>query len=281
MIPNITKGSSFAGALRYDLNEDKGYLLDTNCASQSADGIAAEMDTVAASSRCKQPVHHVSLRCPPNESLSDSQWQQVREKYMQKMGFNETHQFAATRHTDKEHGDHIHIVINRVDGSGKLDKDFQQHRRSQQACREIEIEMGLQRLEDHTIQNDGRMNEIKDHLRESMAESRGKGLDALKESLSQRGYELKLHTQSTGRIQGASIQAKGDGKTWKLSDLKTGGLRAVQNELKGAPLLQVKKPKIAKMPSINSFMKNPLSIGNIAKLAKKSLTKGISKGLEL
>lgn len=207
MIPNITKGSCFAGALRYDLNEEKGYLLDTNCASQSADGIAAEMDTVAASSRCKQPVHHVSLRCPPGESLSDSQWQQVREKYMQKMGFNETHQFAATRHSDKEHGDHIHIVINRVDLNGKLDKDFQQHRRSQQACRQIEKEMGLQRLENHEIQSGGRMSEIEKHLRESIAESRGKGLDALRESLTQRGYDLKLHIQSTGRIQGASIKS--------------------------------------------------------------------------
>jgi hypothetical protein len=280
MIPNITKGSSFAGALRYDLNEEKGYLLDTNCAARDADGIAAEMDVIAASSRCKKPVHHVSLRLAPGESRDDDGWRQIGKSYMQKMGFNE-HQYVMTRHTDKEHGDHIHIVTNRADSHGKAWSDSNDQRRAQQACREIEKEFGLQRLEDHEIKSDGRMNDIQKHLRESIAESRGKGLNALRESISRRGYELKLHTQSTGRVQGASIKSLEDGKTWKLSELKPGGLRAVQSELNGAPQLPEKKPKVAKMPSLNGLMGNPLSISNINKLVKNSITKGISKGLEL
>lgn len=244
MIPNITTGSSFSGALRYDLNEEKGYLLETNCASSNADVIAAEMDVQAASSRCKKPVHHVSLRCPGGEKLSDHQWRQVREKYMHKMQFNDTHQFAATRHTDKIDGDHIHIVINRVDGNGKLDKDFQLNRRSQQACREIEKEMGLQRLEDHQIQDSGRMNKVKSDLRDSIKESRGKDLNALKESLEKQGYDLKLHSNSGG-VYGASIQAKADGKTWKMSEIKSGGLKQVQKELAGGLMHSAKEPKVA------------------------------------
>lgn len=284
MIPNITTGSGFAGTLRYDLDIEKGYLLDTNCASNSADGIAKEMDVQAASSRCKKPVHHVSLRCPKGEKLSDEQWKQVREKYMQKMGFNETHQFAATRHTDKIDGDHIHIVINRVDSSGKAWSDSKDQARSQQACREIEAEMGLQRLENHEIQNYGRMNQVKSELRDSIKECQGKGLDALKESLEKRGYDLKLHSNSGG-IYGASIQAKSDGKTWKLSEVKTGGLKSVQKDLAGGiEQTAYKKPKVAKMNANSllknpgaSLMKNPLSITNVLKIA----TKGLSNGLEL
>lgn len=244
MMPNITKGGSFAGALNYDLNEEKGYLLDTNCASNSAVGIAKEMEVQAASSRCKKPVHHVSLRCPKGEKLTDKQWKQVREKYMQKMGFKETHQFAATRHTDKIDGDHIHIVINRVDSNGKAWSDSKDQARSQQACREIEGEMGLQRLENHEIQDGGRMNEVKSDLRDSIKECRGKGLDSLKESLEKRGYDLKLHSNSGG-VYGASIQAKSDGKTWKLSEIKSGGLKSVQKELVGGLVHSAKEPKVA------------------------------------
>lgn len=300
MIPNITSGSSFAGALRYDLDKEKGYLLETNCASTSADGIAAEMDVQAASSRVKKPVHHVSLRCPTGEQLSDEKWKEVRESYMQKMQFNDTHQYAATRHTDKAQGDHIHIVINRVDSDGKTWKDSNEKFRSQKACREIEKEFGLQRLEDHQVQNGGRMNQVKTELQAAISESKGKDLDSLKKSLEARGYELKLHVQSTGRIQGASLQVKSDGKTWKMSEIKAGGLRSVQKELAGESATQdFKKPKVAKASMSSNakgmahklqnplasltknpaagLLKNPISLGNIAKIA----TKGLSKGLEL
>lgn len=236
MIPNITRGSSFAGALRYDLAREKGHLIDTNCASAEADGIAREMDVVASSSRSKQPVHHVSLRCPQGETLTDKQWREVCEKYRQKMGF-EDNQFAATRHFDKKEGDHIHIVINRVSTDNKLNKDFQEKRRSQTACREIEKEMGLERLEDHQISSDGRMNQVKNDLQDSINDAKGKGLDGLSDSLKNRGYELILHTQSTGRVQGASLKSLVDGKTWKVSEVQKGGLKSVEKQLAGEQYL--------------------------------------------
>jgi hypothetical protein len=230
MIPNITRGSSFGGALKYDMAREKGHLIDTNCASRDANGIASEMDVVAASSKSKQPVHHVSLRCPPGETLTDAQWQKVSEKYRDKMGFIDN-QFACTRHTDKTHGDHVHIVINRVNTNGQLNKDFQEKRRAQEACRAIEKEMGLERLEDHQITADGRMSQVKNDLRDSIREAKDKGLGGLSDSLKKRNYELKLHVQSTGRVQGASIKSLEDGKTWKMSQVQEGGLKAVEKQL--------------------------------------------------
>ena len=159
------------------------------------------------------------------------------EKYMQKMGFNESHQFSACHHTDIKDGDHLHLVINRVDSKGKALNDFQEKKRSQQACREIEKEMGLTQLKDHQQQADGKMNTIKAKLHESIAEAKANGgsIEQLKASLEKRGLELKLHVQSTGRIQGASISDIESGKTWKMSEVYggKGGFKGIQNELAG------------------------------------------------
>lgn len=180
---------------------------------------------------------------------------------MQKMGFKETHQFAATRHTDKVDGDHIHIVINRVDSNSKAWSDSKDQARSQNACREIEKELGLQQLEDHQIQDGGRMNQVKSDLRDSIKECRGKGLDALKESLEKRGYDLNLHKNSGG-IYGASIQSKSDGKTWKMSEIKTGGLKQVQKELAGGlEQKSTKEPKVANSATPTAPQCAPSSAG--------------------
>lgn len=60
-----------------------------------------------------KPVFHAMLSLRPGESLTTSQWRTAVQKYMADLGFDETTQFVAVMHQDKDH-QHVHIVANRI-----------------------------------------------------------------------------------------------------------------------------------------------------------------------
>ena len=53
------------------------------------------------------PHRHVTQR-----SLTADQWQEI-DKYMEKMGYGDKHQYALVHHNDKDH-DHCHLIINGI-----------------------------------------------------------------------------------------------------------------------------------------------------------------------
>ncbi|MCG9890698.1 MAG: relaxase/mobilization nuclease domain-containing protein, partial [Thermosynechococcaceae cyanobacterium MS004] len=74
--------------------------------------------------RVKTPCWHISLSAVPGEKLSDAQWSQVAERYLDNMKFDRNqHQYVVVRHNDTRH-QHVHIVANRVamDGSANYVK---------------------------------------------------------------------------------------------------------------------------------------------------------------
>jgi len=60
-----------------------------------------------------KPVFHAMLSLRPGESLTTPQWRQAVTKYMTDLGFDETTQYVAVMHQDKDH-QHVHIVANRI-----------------------------------------------------------------------------------------------------------------------------------------------------------------------
>lgn len=60
-----------------------------------------------------KPVFHAMLSLRPGEFLTTSQWRTAVQKYMADLGFDETNQFVAVMHQDKDH-QHVHIVANRT-----------------------------------------------------------------------------------------------------------------------------------------------------------------------
>lgn len=60
-----------------------------------------------------KPVFHAMLSLRPGESLTTPQWRSAVEKYMTDLGFDETNQYVAVMHQDKDH-QHVHIVANRI-----------------------------------------------------------------------------------------------------------------------------------------------------------------------
>lgn len=71
------------------------------------------------SDKAIKPVFHAMLSLRPGESLTNAQWRTAVQTYMTDLGFNETNQYVAVMHQDKEH-QHVHIVANRI----RLNDDF-------------------------------------------------------------------------------------------------------------------------------------------------------------
>ncbi|MGY2277563.1 relaxase/mobilization nuclease domain-containing protein [Pseudomonas monsensis] len=71
------------------------------------------------SDKAIKPVFHAMLSLRPGESLTTAQWRTAVQTYITDLGFNETNQYVAVMHQDKEH-QHVHIVANRI----RLNDDF-------------------------------------------------------------------------------------------------------------------------------------------------------------
>lgn len=126
MIGNSVKGRGFRGCLNYNLNPDKGaQLIGGNMTGNTARSLAQEFGEVRRlNQRVKTPCWHISLSAVPGEKLSDAQWSQVAERYLDNMEFDrKQHQYVVVRHNDTRH-QHVHIVANRVamDGSANYVK---------------------------------------------------------------------------------------------------------------------------------------------------------------
>ena len=196
MIGKITKGTSPAGALKYAMEKEGGELLDTNCVSSDYNGIAQEMDVVAASNtRCEKHCIHITLSAPPGERLTDEQWRQAAEVTKRELGL-ESNQFALVRHSDKDH-DHAHLIIERVNPEGKAWSDKFERSRVHGAMRVVEKEVGLQKFSEHTATKDGRFERTKSDFKDSIKGAGGKGLDGFKSEMNSRGYDVIENRQST------------------------------------------------------------------------------------
>lgn len=64
-------------------------------------------------------VFHAMLSLRPEESLTTAQWRTAVQSYMTDLGFDESNQYVAVMHQDKDH-QHVHIVANRI----RLNDDF-------------------------------------------------------------------------------------------------------------------------------------------------------------
>jgi hypothetical protein len=78
MIAKAVKGRGFRGALAYDLNQEKGRVIDTNMSGTTARELAKEFGEVRSlRPKLGKAVLHVSLSVAPGEHLSDEQWREV------------------------------------------------------------------------------------------------------------------------------------------------------------------------------------------------------------
>lgn len=122
----IKRGKTFNCLISYLLKPASHHMSDPyvvggNVIESFAEALSAEFNTTKLlRPDVSKPVWHNSLRLPCGESLPRTQWKQIADDYMKRMGFSETHLRAYVLHDDGE-GQHIHIVASRIDTiSGKL-----------------------------------------------------------------------------------------------------------------------------------------------------------------
>lgn len=147
MIGKISKSGSFKQLVEY-LDKEESVVLGTNMYGQGSREITAEFMTIRdLNPSIKQPVLHASLSLLPGESLSDEQFREVCETWIEKMGFDLTkNQYLIVRHKDTEH-EHAHLAINRIDMlTSKVVIDSFERYRSQEIIRQLEQNYDLEQV---------------------------------------------------------------------------------------------------------------------------------------
>ena len=151
MIAKIGKGSNMYGAILYNqqkVEAENGAVLLLNKIPDTIDG----KYSVAYFNKCFEPylsaniktektVRHISLNPDPKDKVSDEQFTEMAEEYMERMGYG-NQPYIVFKHTDIDRT-HIHIVSTCVGIDGRKIPDDYDHLRSMAICRDLEAKYNL------------------------------------------------------------------------------------------------------------------------------------------
>ena len=151
MIAKIGKGSNMYGAILYNqqkVDGENGTVLLLNKIPDTVDGSYS----VAYFNKCFEPylsaniktektVRHISLNPDPADKVSDEQFTEMAQEYMERMGYG-NQPYIVFKHTDINRT-HIHIVSTCVAIDGKKIPDDYDHPRSMAICRDLEQKYSL------------------------------------------------------------------------------------------------------------------------------------------
>ncbi|MCM1151660.1 MAG: relaxase/mobilization nuclease domain-containing protein [Alistipes sp.] len=151
MVAKITTGNNIYGALAYNqqkVDRGNGEVLLTHILREPTDGLFNVAQTaeellrwMPQHYRTEKPVVHISLNPDPEDRLTDEQFAEIAEKYMERMGWGEQ-PYIVFKHTDIDRR-HIHIVSVQVGRDGRKIKDGRRNERSVAVTEELEREYGL------------------------------------------------------------------------------------------------------------------------------------------
>lgn len=234
----IRRGKSFAGVVLYALKPCSHHKKDPiviggniTIVGNSAKDLIAEFDsTKQLRSNVAKAVWHNSLRLPKNEALTNSEWANIADDYMARMGFSETHLRCYVLHDDED-GQHIHIIASRVSlDAGKLYLGKNENLISTRIIQELEKDYQLTRTKGPgALKPSASPVKRKKSRNEAMLEERtGEpcpksiiqrcidsitlnpiAIDDFVEKLNSMGITAKCNIASTGKMNGFSFECKG------------------------------------------------------------------------
>ncbi|MCH8614404.1 relaxase/mobilization nuclease domain-containing protein [Arsenicicoccus dermatophilus] len=175
MMPNITRGDRMGGLLVYlagpgrrnEHTEPHLVAGDPALMAWYDDNELGHEDALAIARHLDRPrrafdvevrgghVWHCSLSLRAEEGrLTDERWREISESFVRRMGLDDQEgtkaptRWIAFRHGVSSAGnDHVHLVVNLVREDGTKADVWGDFRDAQRACRGLEVEFGLQRLE--------------------------------------------------------------------------------------------------------------------------------------
>lgn len=151
MKARISRGTGFKGSLLYGLDEGpkatgkkRPELISTNLPGSNAATFAAAFGAFKSlRPDIRRQVWHSSLRLPAGERLSSERWTEVVTAYLQKMGFDDATPYVVVRHSDVPDGDHVHVILSRVNSRSEVWLGQHEVHRAIAATQQLEREFGL------------------------------------------------------------------------------------------------------------------------------------------
>ena len=126
MKAKITKGKNFKTIINYVFSpgeknkKDRADWVGGTLGSNSPQEIIKDFDTVQRlRPHIEKPSWHCSLTLPEGEYLSDGEWEDIVEDFMEKMEFSKLTPYTIVRHNDTEF-DHVHVIASRVPMKGPV-----------------------------------------------------------------------------------------------------------------------------------------------------------------
>lgn len=159
MIAKIGRGSNLFGVLAYNqlkVDNENGEILLMNKMIETKDGnytvaqlVKSFEPYLIANKNTEKTTLHISLNPDPQDKVSDEDFVQIAQEYVNAMGFGEQ-PFVVFKHTDISRT-HIHIVSIGVDEMGRKISDKFEKRKSMKICREIERKYRLSNVADKKL----------------------------------------------------------------------------------------------------------------------------------
>jgi hypothetical protein len=222
-ITKVGSTGSSAGAINYVLSEKKDATKQPEILAGSFGTMAEIKQEFEAynklNSRVKNQATHISVSFSPEERVKNEKKIELAEKLLEKLDFKNV-PFLVVEHHDKDY-EHFHIIAGRIRDDGTTVKEWEIAERAIKATKELEIELGLKRVE-YIKSGDRRIktNEYKQMERTNelsvMAEAKLTIDEILKdkptvkdfvESLQKSGFDVRPNiSEKTGRMNGFSYK---------------------------------------------------------------------------
>jgi Relaxase/Mobilisation nuclease domain len=252
MKARITRGSGFRGALNYVFDaiqkasgKKRPELISTNLPGNDAASFSAAFSAFKKlRPDITKPVWHSSLRLPAGERFTSEKWAEVVSAYLLKMGFDDATGYVVVRHNDQPDGDHVHVVLSRVNARGECWLGQHEVHRAIAATQQLEREFGLRltpgfgdaddeakatrpkrKADSQTVLN---ANRAKDQRRVDTAEcsrlllacaARSKDLPSFTVAAAELGFTIRPNrSKTTNYVSGLSVIPPGRKKFLPLGD---------------------------------------------------------------
>ncbi len=127
-------------------NEKTRLVELSDPSAKNLDDAFHNMWIVASGTRCRKPLHHISINPMKGERLTDKQVLRVVERCEEKYGYKMFHHQRVIVEHIKDGRQHFHVIWNRVSlFTNQTIWPGEHWKKSKQICREMERELGLKR----------------------------------------------------------------------------------------------------------------------------------------
>jgi len=218
---NTTKGS--VEGIRY-IQNDKGQAveLDRNMISgETPEEILAEFRDVQ-SLKPSITKNTYSIYLSPDNSqrkFNQNELRELGQEHLKNLGLDK-HQYLMTLHTSTGKP-HIHFQINRIGFDGQAHNDSIISKKAQRSAEKLAKDRGLFTAKDIEKMRKEQTKELRKEIHQAYNKSKAKAttLEEFERNMHNKGYNVELTKQKSGKIQGFRIVDRQTSQSFKASEI--------------------------------------------------------------